>query len=202
MSANLLWDEGSAWAPCMGQGPASGDRAFLWRDKVRWRALVVDVSGHGQHAQAVAERIAEAELLDGVRALTEVVTSLHRLLQGTVGAAAMAVEIFRIAPAVWRLTAAGVGNVRLWVEADPLWQFDGQPGLLGSHLPPTVRLQQRSLGPHDRVVIVTDGIRSEAREHISGAAPNAHNLAADLLHRYARPHDDATCVAVMLREER
>lgn len=202
MNAELFWDEGSAGAPCMGQGPVSGDRALFWRDKVRWRALVVDVSGHGQQAQAVAERISEAAPLDGTRALTEVVTSLHRLLQGTVGAAAMAVEIFRIAPAVWRLTAAGVGNVRLWVDADPLWQFDGQPGLLGSHLPLIVRLHERRLGPHDRVVIVTDGIRSEARAHIRKAVPNARNLAADLLDRYARPHDDATCVVVMLHEER
>ena len=202
MSAELFWDEGSAGAPCVGHGTASGDRAFFWRDKVRWRALVVDVSGHGERAHAVAEQIAEAAPLDGVRALTEVVTSLHTLLRGTIGAAAMAVEIFCIAPAVWRITAAGVGNVRLWVDAEPIWQFDGQPGLLGSYLPPTVRLHRRSLGPHDRVVIVTDGIRSEAREQIGEAVPNARNLAADLLYRYGRPYDDATCVAVMMREER
>lgn len=202
MSPARLWDDGSASVPYMGQGQFAGDRAFLWRDRSRWRSLVVDVSGHGESAHSVAERIADAALLDGLIPLTDLVTSLHHLLRGSIGAAAMAVEVLRVAPAHWRLTAAGVGNVRLWVDAQPGMQFDGQPGLLGTHFPQQVRSFHRDLGPRDRVVLVTDGIRSEAREHIGAPAPTARVLAHDLVHRFARLHDDATAVALLLHEGR
>lgn len=202
MIAEVHWDEGSASVPYMGQGQFAGDRAILWRDRERWRALVLDVSGHGQSAHAIAEQVVNALPLNGTVGLIEVIASLDLLLRGSIGAAAMAVEILRTGPSAWRLTAAGVGNVRLWVDGQPGAQFDGQPGLLGSHLPQQLRPFQRNLAPHDRVVIVTDGVRSDARDHIGAPIPTARNLAHELIHRYSRRHDDATCVAVLLHGAR
>ena len=62
-----------------------------------------------------------------------------------------------------------------------------------------VRTNQRQLSAGDRLAIVTDGIRSEGRARLSEPARDVQDLASDLVHRFARTHDDATCVLLCLR---
>jgi hypothetical protein len=181
----------------MGQPLYNGDRAWVGGDETVWRALVVDVSGHGRHADSIAQHLSEAAVFDSADSPRALLLVLDRVLTGTVGAAAMAVDV-RWLDDTASLRYAGVGNVRLWVNSSRDSVVEGQPGLLGTRLPRHLHETSRALHHGDRLAIVTDGIRSEGRALLQQPLGPAHALATELVHRYSKIHDDATCVALQL----
>jgi len=197
MTAGSAWDAGVVGVTCIGE-TVSGDLALLAETAGVWTALLVDVSGHGERAHALCRLLHALELLAGDLNLVRILERVHAELQGTVGATAMAAQVVWLgATAVLRYV--GVGNVRIWGHQRVAFAAEGQPGLLGSHMPGTLRVTERPLEVGDRLVLVTDGVRSEGRKVLQQPYPDARQLAAVMVHGHARTHDDATCVALQMR---
>ena len=197
MTAGAAWDAGVAGVPCIGE-TVSGDLALLAETAGAWTALLVDVSGHGERAHALCHRLHVLELLAGEPNLVRILERVHAELQGTVGAAAMAAQVVWLGTTA-ALRYAGVGNVRIWGHQRVAFADEGQPGLLGSGMPGTLRVTERPLEVGDRLVLVTDGVRSEGRKALQQPYPDARQLAAVMVHGHAGTHDDATCVALQVR---
>lgn len=194
---NSLWNSAVCSVPCAGHRDI-GDAAWVRQSERCWRTLLVDVSGHGKRAHELCRRIEESRGFNLDGDLVQTLGYLHKVLTGTLGAAAMMAEV------LWRgdhalLRYVGVGNVRLWVDSHQEFSDEGLPGLLGSRLPNQLALRERTLNEGDRLALVTDGIRSTARQMLSVPARSVQDMATRLVQDHARGHDDATCVLLCLR---
>jgi hypothetical protein len=176
-------------------GEVSGDAVLFVRPRAgRLRALLVDGAGHGASA-AEAERCAlEWPGTVSAEHPEEVISGLHEVLRGTVGASVAVLDVEQRSPAV-RL--ASVGNSRLLLVSDDerRW-FDSQDGLLGHQLP-TVRGLVATLG-RGLLVLASDDV---SRSKLGELAPWAFlaepaEVARRVVTECGRWCDDASCLVV------
>lgn len=179
--------------------PCAGE--LVSGDLVRWRqvehatlVLVLDATGHGKEARRVAELAEQA--FDSV-AFDDPVAILSLLddrLRGSRGAAA---AVARLEPRAARLSYAGVGNVsgRLLGRNDVALAERG--GTLGQHFR-VPKLQTFELEPRELLVMHTDGIsgRFSSENFPELASAEAPYLATQLLERFGKLYDDASCALV------
>ncbi|WP_410653759.1 ATP-binding protein [Amycolatopsis sp. cmx-4-54] len=153
---------------------------------------VVDGLGHGPDAADAAETAIDLFSRNPGRPLRDHLTTMHRTLRQTRGAA---VALARISGGL--LEFCGVGNIGGLVltpgQSRPLLSM---PGIVGFTLP-DAHVRTVDLPEHHLVVLHTDGIGTGWRGAAPlGPLPVPALLAADLAHRYRDPHDDATLIAV------
>lgn len=172
----------------------SGDDAFILEVEQGFLAAIVDVLGHGEEANALAIRIRAFLTGIGSDALVDVLSRLHRECRGSRGAA---VGLCFIDPATGRLRFSGIGNTvcRRFGEVETrLVSRDGMVG--GTMRTPVEETLQLSDG--DVIVMNTDGVDSN---FAASAYPRLHTdrprmVAATIVHRFGKSHDDASCVVL------
>ena len=172
----------------------SGDDAFILEVEQGFLAAIVDVLGHGEEANALAIRIRAFLTGIGSDALVDVLSRLHRECRGSLGAA---VGLCFIDPATGRLRFSGIGNTvcRRFGEVETrLVSRDGMVG--GTMRTPVEETLQLSDG--DVIVMNTDGVDSN---FAASAYPRLHTdrprmVAATIVHRFGKSHDDASCVVL------
>ena len=173
----------------------NGDLCCVQHAAGACRVTLIDGLGHGEEAAAAAWA-AEATLQEHPELPPgDALQLCHRALARTRGAA---VTIARIEPARAELSYAGVGNVEGW-----LWQEGREQrlmihrGIVGATMP---RLRQTTLALAGDwyLLLHSDGVSSrlalDRRDLV--AAETSHELAEQLLARWARTFDDATIVIV------
>lgn len=188
----VWWDAASASVPYMGM-QTNGDRAYLDLEPGRCRLGLIDAAGHGPPASEVCDQIEHSDILHTHPTPQAALIALHELLRGTVGAAALIADIYPEAGHA-RVSYAGVGNVRLWRGRHNPTHHEGQPGMLGSRMPQTLRPHEVTLSDGDLLMLTTDGVRSGARALLPRTYLSAIAMAHAAVHDHARPYDDATCV--------
>ena len=123
----------------------------------------------------------------------------HRSANGTRGAA---VTLGRFDSTGVELLA--VGNVSGVVlrpnESTELRRVPLRGGIVGFRLPSLGQVDRLPLEPEDRVLLVSDGIRSDFARQLDAHLPPA-DLAERLLSSCARESDDATVLVVRYRGE-
>lgn len=155
---------------------------------------IIDASGHGKRAGAVADRLA-ATLREGASSdLVEVMKSLFHTAEGTLGAA---VGLAFVDPDANEFRYLGVGNTRCVKLSKTMWRGVSRDGVLGERWP-TPYEQRASLVANDCLVLWTDGIAEDAVHKLLGTASlrSAQNIAQRLMIESARPYDDAGCVVL------
>lgn len=179
--------------PCAGEF-VSGDVVGTRVIGASTFVLVLDATGHGREAHRVAELASRsfesAELHDPAAVLTLLDATL-RGSRGAVAAVACLHSIERL------LSFAAVGNVsgRLIGQSDS--PLAGRDGNLGQHFR-VPKVQTLELKPGDLLVMHSDGISGRfSRESFPElAAGKAPYLAAQLLERFGKLYDDASCALV------
>lgn len=154
--------------------------------------VVVDGLGHGPDAADAADSAIDAFGRGPGRPLPEHLTTIHRALRHTRGAA---VALARIWPD--RLEFCGVGNVGgLVLTAGRTHPLLSMPGIVGFALPAT-HLRVIPLTEHHLVVLHTDGIGTGWRGPAAlDLLPVPALFAAELADRHRDPHDDAALIAL------
>jgi hypothetical protein len=177
--------------PMFGEA-VSGDVAFRVERGGGWVLVLVDGTGHGPAARAVAA-LAESTVRDDVECEpSRLLDRLDRALRGSVGAA---VGVAHVERASQRLVFAGVGNVVARVLGPEETRLVSAHGILGQRFrtPPERSVR---LGAQDLFVMHSDGISerfdSKVLPELSFAPPST--IAALLLSRYGKQHDDASCL--------
>lgn len=183
--------------PCLGNR-LSGDLVLLAEHEGLPRALVVDVAGHGPRAHSVAQRIQSLRPLEHAEQdLPQTLQFVHQALRGGGRlAAAMAVRICQDEGQP-TLEYCGVGNISLVGSAAAL-RSEGRPGMLGQVMP-EVRVQRVPFADGASVAIHTDGLSSGLRLTPELDGMEVQEVAPELLRRYGRLHDDATCLVIRNR---
>ncbi|MCI0385036.1 SpoIIE family protein phosphatase [Streptomyces sp. CNQ085] len=156
--------------------------------------LVVDGLGHGAAAAEAARSALRSFHTAPDRPLADILTSLHRSLRHTRGAAA---GVVRVHPD--RAEYCGTGNIRAAVLSggEVLQRMAGQPGIVGWNVP-TPRPRTVPLARGAAVVLHSDGIESRWSHSpptfLLRLPPSL--LTAALAHGHRRVRDDATVLTV------
>lgn len=184
--------------PCAGEF-VSGDVVCSRVIGERSFVLVLDATGHGREAHRIAElalrSFQSAELHDPAAVLTLLDATL-RGSRGAVAAVACLDSTERL------LSYAAIGNIsgRLIGQGDS--PLNGRDGSLGQHFR-VPKVQTLELQPGDLLVMHSDGIsarfsRETFPELATGKTPY---LAAQLLERFGKFYDDASCALVRVETQ-
>lgn len=198
MSQTILrFDVATRVRPCAGE-VVSGDLVSWKQVGDSTFVLTLDATGHGREAHRVAE---VAERTFGAANLTdpaEFLLLLDEALRGSRGAAA---AVARLDGAERSLSYAAVGNIsgRLVGRAD--YHLVCRDGTLGQRFR-SPKLQTCELRPQDLLVMHSDGIsaRFSTETFADLHTGQAQSVAAQLLERFGKMHDDASCAVVRVKE--
>lgn len=186
-------DSAAIVRPMFGQS-VSGDDAFVIEVKPGFLAVIIDVLGHGEQANALAASIHGYVVDHASSSPSDLLLQVHRHCRGSRGAA---VGFCFIDASSGSLRFAGVGNItfrRFGSLESRLVSRDGVVG--GTMRTPVDEKLQVSNG--DVVVLHTDGVAShfEAAAYPRILLDPPRLVAATILHRFGKSHDDASCLVL------
>lgn len=182
---------GSHYRPMVGQ-INSGDLIVIAESDHQSLIVIIDVSGHGDHAHASAKNIQSMIETNSTLQPKELMALLHTNLQGTLGAA---IGIVKIDKHSNQFSYLAVGNTGASRVKGKKWRGISKDGILGQRLP-TLLEQTELLEPGDVIFLWTDGLPETTtpqfvQHHIHEAAkPLARRIVTEM----GRDHDDAGCV--------
>lgn len=175
----------------------SGDAAFVVEIEGGILAAIVDVLGHGDEAGALAVEIQQFILRRATAKVAELLNDLNARIRGTRGAA---VGLCAVESASGRLRYAGIGNTRIRRFGRTETRLVSRDGVVGGTMrSPTEATLQLEDG--DVVVLYTDGVKSQFKpqEYAWFRTGTADWVAATILHRFGKSHDDASCLVLRYR---
>jgi serine/threonine protein phosphatase PrpC len=153
---------------------------------------VADGLGHGAEAAVAAKAVASVLTRHAGGTPTDLILRCHEELRRTRGAV---VSLASFDTTDDRMTWLGVGNVEgILVRQDDAAQPRRhalllRSGVVGYRLP-TLRTETLQVSPGDRLILATDGIRSDFSSE-SPFGRTVQELADHILARHGKPTDDA-----------
>ncbi len=193
----------------------SGDKAAAFPAVDGYWLVLADGLGHGPRAHIAASRavsIVERVATTGARlvdappgspvttsrvSLPALFVSIHQSLQETVGAA---LGIAHITGETGIVHFAGVGNTLLRRIGSADTRMVSRDGIVGQPgqravVPKTVEL---ALAPGDLLLFTSDGVEDQfgPTEYPGILSQGPALVARTVVERFAKPHDDATCLAL------
>lgn len=175
-----------------------GDAAFVVEAGGGLLAAVVDVLGHGKEANELAVRLQDDLVAHPSDDVVGLLVGLHEKYRGSRGAA---VGLCFVDAANARLRFAGVGNtvIRRFGESES--RLVSRDGVVGGTMPRPAE-EGLALSAGDVIVMYTDGVRShfDPADYPRLRTDAPYAVAAGIIHRFGKAHDDASCV--VLRYER
>jgi len=173
-----------------------GDVAFRVDRQEGVVLLVVDATGHGPAARDAAARVEAAVRASSATDPADLLELLDRALRGHVGAAA---GVAHIDVSGRRLAYAGVGNVSARVVGHKEVRLVNRDGILGQRFRAPME-QHIDLHPMDAIVLHSDGISEhfDSKSFPELAWAPAARVAALLLSRFGKQHDDASCLVARM----
>ena len=195
-AACIAWS--SAGRPRPGE-QVSGDLAVHVELDDGAVVAVVDGLGHGPEAAAAAA--GARDVIEGTAGapVEHALVRVHEALARTRGVVMTIASI----DCSGRMRWVGVGNVEAHVvraDGQGTWRAASAVlygGVLGYRLP-GVKVATVQLHPGDLVLMATDGIGAEFADLVSPADP-VERMAAGIVERCARPHDDALVAVARYR---
>lgn len=179
----------------------AGDAVLLQWEAQGLFVAVIDVLGHGRDAHALAVRLGESVVQwlsrVSVPSAKESLAVLHQAACGTRGA---------IAGVAWldgrtcQGNVAGIGNVRCRLFGSVTKSVPFGDGVLGSRMRSPIQTAFGLL-PGDVFLLFSDGItdRFSVNEYSTLTLDPAPVIAFNLVRRFGKAHDDASCAVVRCR---
>jgi serine/threonine protein phosphatase PrpC len=169
----------------------SGDQCFHQEKESLVFVGVIDGLGHGPkaHEAAMAAQDYFAENLS-----VDLVGMLHGCSKAIYHTRGVVAAMLCIDTNAKTLRHAGVGNIQFHsLSREPIRPVS-QPGIVGSRIRKVIETQYQ-LHPADLLVLHSDGISS--RFDIEDMrCKSARQVANQLIERFAKQHDDASCAVV------
>lgn len=178
--------------PLEGSLSRCGDAGVLLEYGNRCFFALIDVLGHGCEAGSVAVQ-AQSYLKEHYREEPgNVMAGLHRCLTGTRGAV---VSLCRLDLNAGTLEHVGIGNIAVRIVGNRPARFVSRDGIVGyGHLRP--HRSQFRMVPGDVLMMYSDGVKDhfDVLEQKPLFSENAEAIADEILDRYGRGTDDASCM--------
>lgn len=180
------------WRPCFGE-VVCGDGTLVKYLDNGLLVGILDVLGHGPEAHELARHCEEWLNENGCEDLEYLVKTLHEVIRGSRGTAITLAFLGHDGEAC----CITIGNTVMRKLDDHCLTFSAQAGTLGIALR-SLRLERFSFKSDDVFILATDGIQ----EHIAAELilaerrNNLNQMVANMLSRYGKLYDDATCLAI------
>jgi phosphoserine phosphatase RsbX len=183
---------GAATRPAVGQ-TVCGDAFVVAPYSAGTLVCLADGLGHGPLANDAAFAACNYAREHAGEPLEAIMRGIDGALRGGRGAA---VSLLALSPLARRVRYAGVGNVELRAVAKVGIAPPNLPGIVGQRLR-AVRIWEYPLAQGDVLMLASDGIstRFELKELVR-LEPQA--LAAFVVHRHHKAHDDGSCVVARI----
>lgn len=175
-----------------------GDTGVIEENGSRCFFALIDGVGHGKEACAAA-RLAESFLLeDTSRDLVDMMNGLHSHLKGSRGAVAF---LCRLDIETGLLRYVGIGNITVRIFGERDYRLVSRDGIIG-YMMAGPRENEERLSPGDLIMLSSDGVKEHFDPlEVPGLLKGpARKIAAEMLGRFAKGNDDASCF--VLRYER
>jgi anti-sigma regulatory factor (Ser/Thr protein kinase) len=187
----VLFDVGSHNRPMPGEY-VSGDLTTSIEFENYILLVVIDVSGHGPKAHELSTTIFSYVMDNSSKDLELLMTGLHKLLVGTLGAA---VGLLLIDIESQTFQYLGVGNTGASRCVGEAWKGVSRDGILGQRLP-GLYSQAGFLKNGDIFAMWTDGISGHQGCNFvkSHAYESAKRIASGVVSESGKQHDDASCI--------
>jgi len=172
----------------------NGDTGFIRIEDGQLFIGLVDGAGHGPKAHTIAQ--ASRNFLEENRnqELPALMSQLHAELLGGIGGVAI---VGKLDSKTFQLRYVGIGNIFLRKVGNSSERAVTQDGVIGYHIrTPREKTMQFSGG--EVLVLHTDGITSQFDESDYPEIQNddAQTIAKNLIKRFGKNNDDATCVVI------
>ena len=170
----------------------SGDAARVIERQGHLLAMVSDGLGHGERAHdasAMATAWVDAHPSADVSVL---MTGLHAVLKGSIGAA---IGIGSISQSDRAVRFVGVGNIVARIFGKRPRGLVSRPGTVGLAMS-TAHVQTDNLEVGDVLVMHSDGISSSFKlaDYAALLADSPATSSSEIVRRFGKPYDDASCV--------
>lgn len=158
---------------------------------------IVDVLGHGPEANKLTHVIDAYLSRYGSSDVAGVMQNLHRHLKGTRGAA---VGLCAINTISGQAVYVGIGNTSIRHFGERETRLVSQDGVVGQNMR-TPLLQTLQFEAGDVLVLHTDGVseRFSTANYPGVLRHTAKDVANNIVQRFGKDHDDATCFALRYR---
>ncbi len=185
------WDIGYYVRPMSGH-MVSGDAVCVIEFDHHILLAVIDVTGHGDIAHEVANKIQlfiqQQKNLDLVWLMKE----LHEHLKGSVGAA---LGLFLVDVNEQSFEYISIGNTKARRSVGDTWRGVTKEGVLGQRLPNLIA-QQGHLNNGDVFVLWSDGLSDHLIDNFikNIAYESSDKIAFDLIRSLGKRYDDVSCI--------
>ena len=195
------WESGVSLRPCQGF-LVSGDRTLCLPLEQGVLFGIIDASGHGPYADAIAAQLERLFMEKGTPYLEQLMHCFADALKGSIGAAA---GLVYLNCTTGSFSYLGLGNTRI-LQMDSSrqtgsqsWHGVSREGVLGSSVrrsPPP--LQTRHLQRGDLLLLSTDGIPERGCAALVQTlwTQSVDDIATAVVRTLGRSHDDASCLVV------
>ena len=172
----------------------SGDAAIVVEKDHLLFAAIVDVLGHGREAHELAVSIEKFLIVHCSGSVVHVMDRLHKHLIGSRGAGAGLCFVDR---RTGLLRFIGTGNTVIRRFGSGEVRLLSRPGIIGGNRR-TPKEERMTLIPGDVVLLYTDGVkdRFQLSEYPQLLHHSAESIARNVVQRFGKDHDDATCIAL------
>jgi negative regulator of sigma-B (phosphoserine phosphatase) len=186
--------------PCDGE-TLSGDAVVVHADDSGVFVAVIDALGHGPNAHELAMQL--SGLLSKWLSFVSVPNPdgalgvLHESARGTRGAVA---AVAWLDSRTLEGSVAGIGNVKCRLFGSVARTVEFREGVLGSRMRPPISTSF-ALGPADVLLLFSDGVtgRFGVNEYPSLTLDRAPAIAANIVQRFGKGMDDASCAVMRCR---
>jgi negative regulator of sigma-B (phosphoserine phosphatase) len=172
----------------------SGDATVVRAREHLLFAAIVDVLGHGPEAHEIALRAQQFLTAHWSDSMVDLMAGLHDHLSGSRGAGAGLCLLDR---RTGLLRYTGIGNTVIRRFGSGEVRLLSRAGIIGgSRRSP--KEEQMSLAAGDVVLLYTDGVkdRFELQDYPQLLHHGAETIAATVVERFGKEHDDAACIAL------
>ncbi len=179
------------WSPA----EPCADTGFIKESKGSVFFALADVAGHGRSAAVFVPKILKHFKKNYDKDLVDTMNSLHDLLRGTRGAAAVA---GRMNLTGGRVEYVGLGNISVRkFGKNPVRKVSNE-GIIG-YVIPAAKKESVKMSKKDVLLLYTDGIRDhfDASECPSGFFDlSAKKIAGGIMKFFNKGNDDAGCIVL------
>ena len=176
---------------CPGES-VSGDAVLVHQLEQGFLIGVVDGLGHGPNAALASEKACEIFKNNATLELTGLMNLCHKGIRGTRGAAA---TLVKINPTEGVLQHLGVGNVEVVTYGQKIAPINS-PGVLGGGQIRMLKESEYRFSSGGLMVIHSDGI-SNRMELDKLEQEEAQGIAEEIIERWGKDHDDASCAVIL-----
>ncbi|WP_411867385.1 ATP-binding SpoIIE family protein phosphatase [Vulcanococcus limneticus] len=188
------YDVGLSIRPIQGER-VSGDISVLVNHPDGLLAGLIDVSGHGSEAHALACEMQQTVEQHGGAGIGQILERVHQEHRGSRGAA---IGLALLDQTRHKLLFSGVGNISIWLLGHQRWRGVSRDGIIGQRMR-SAFIQEVDIHPGDMVVMTSDGISESTSRHLWDLyrpGMKAQDFSDMILRDAGKNHDDASCLIV------